>query len=109
MAVKPYVSNPTTLGASAAVVGAAVPALTTRIIKAATLTNTTAVPIQATVYFVPDAGAPGPGNTFISELPIAAHESYPCPELINQGLNVGGTVWALGSGLTFGYSATDFI
>jgi hypothetical protein len=40
---------------------------------------------------------------------IAPGETYPCPELVNQGLNPGGSVQALGAGLTFKYTATDFI
>lgn len=109
MAVKPYVSNPTTLTAEATTQGVAVPGLTTRMLKAATITNTTAAVIPATVNLVPSGGAAGPGNAFISARPIAPGESYPCPELINQGLNAGGTVQALGAGLTFAYTATDFV
>lgn len=109
MAVKPYVSDPATLAGAAAAVGTTVPLLTTRVIKAATITNTTAAPIAASVFVVPSGGVAGSGNTFISSRSIAAGESYPCPELINQGLNPGGTVQALGAGLTFAYTATDFI
>lgn len=109
MSVKPYTSDSAALTAAATVQGAAVKTLTTRVIKAATATNTTAAPVSLTVYLVPNAGAPAPENTIISAYPIAAGESYPCPELINQGMNAGGTVQAMGLGLNFKYTATDFV
>lgn len=109
MSVKPYTSEPAVLTGAATVQGAAVKALTTRVIKAATVTNTTAAPVALTVYLVPNAGAPAADNTLIAAYPIAAGESYPCPELINQGLNPGGTVQAMGLGLSFKYTATDFV
>lgn len=109
MAVTPYVFDGGALTAAAATQGTAVPALTKRVIKSAALVNTTAAPIAATVYLVPNGGAAGATNTMISARPIAPGESYPCPELINQGLNAGGAVQALGNGLTFKYTATDFV
>ena len=45
----------------------------------------------------------------VSARAIAAGESYPCPELINQGIDAGGFVAASGVGLTFKYTATDFV
>lgn len=110
MAVRPYTTDPVTLAAAVATVGAAVPDLTTRVIKSATITNPTAGVIPATVYMVPAGGAlAGAGNVMISARPIAPGESYPCPELISQGLNAGSTVQALGAGLVFKYTATDFV
>lgn len=109
MTVKPYTTDPATLAAAAAIQGEAVPDLTTRVIKSATVINPGAVPVQAFVYLVPKAGAAGPGNALIWARSIAAGESYPCPELINQALKGGGTVQALGAGLTFKYTATDFV
>lgn len=109
MAVTPYIYDGGTLGAAAAIQGSAVPASTKRVIKAANITNTTGAPIPVTVYLVPGAGAPAAANTVISARPIAAGESYPCPELIGLGLRAGGAVQALGAGLTFTYTATDFV
>jgi hypothetical protein len=109
MAITPYIPDPQVLAVAAEVQGAAVPILTKRVIKAATITNPTAAPVSASVHLVPAGGAPGPGNILISARPIAAGESYPCPELITQGLGPGGTVQALGAGLTFKYTATDFV
>lgn len=107
--ISPYIFDGGALTGVAATQGAVVPALTKRIIKAATITNTTGAPISATVYLVPSGGTAGTTNTYISALPIAAGDSYPCPELINQGLNAAGFVQALGNGLTFKYTAVDFV
>jgi len=109
MSVTPYIFDGGALTGAAATQGTTVPALTKRVIKAATLTNTTGAPIAATVYLVPSGGTAGATNTYISARPIAAGESYPCGELINQGLNQGGTVQALGNGLTFKYTAVEFV
>jgi len=109
MTIQNYVHDGSTLAAAAAVQGTAVPALTKRIIRAATLCNSTAAPVSASVYMVPAAGAPDATNILISARPIAPGETYPCPELVNQGLNAGGSVQALGAGLTFKYTATEFV
>lgn len=105
--VNPYVFDGGALTAAAATQGTIVPALTKRIIKAATITNTTGAPIAATIYLVPFGGAAGATNTYISARSIGINESYPCPELINQGLNAGAFVQGLGNGLTFKYTAVD--
>jgi hypothetical protein len=108
MSIQNYVHDGSTLAAAAAVQGAAVPALTKRIIRAATLCNSTAGPVAASVYLVPGGGNPDVTNVMISARTLAAGESYPCPELVGQGLNALGSVQALGAGLTFKFSGTDF-
>lgn len=107
MTIQNYVHDGSTLAAAAAVQGAAVPALTKRIIRAATLCNSSGAPVAASVYLVPSGGNPDATNVMISARTISPNESYACPELVNQGLNAGGSVQALGAGLTFKYSATD--
>lgn len=109
MAVTPYIFDGGALTGAAVTQGSVVGALTKRIIKSATITNTTAGAIAATVYLVPSGGTAGAANTLISARSIAPGEAYPCPELINQGLNAGGFVQALGNTLTFKYSATEII
>ena len=109
MAVTPYTPPAQVLTATNDTQGAAVPASTKRVIKAATVTNTTAAPVLFSAFLVPSGGMAGAGNTLISARAIAVGESYPCPELINQGLDAGGTVAAAGAGLTFKYTATDFV
>jgi hypothetical protein len=107
MSIQNYIHDGSTLAGAAAVQGIAVPALTKRVIRAATLCNSSAAAVAASVYLVPSGGNPDATNIMISARTIAPGESYPCPELVNQGLNAGGSVQALGAGLTFKYSATD--
>lgn len=109
MTIQNYVHDGGTLAAAAAVQGAAVPALTKRIIRAATLCNSTAAAVAASIWLVPPGGNPDATNIMVSLRPIAPGESYPCPEVVNQGLNAGGSVQALGAGLTFKYSAVDIL
>lgn len=109
MSTTPYVFDGGALTGAAATQGTTVPALTKRVIKSAKLVNTTGAPIAATVYFVPSGGTAGASNTLISAKSIAAGETYNCPELVNEGLNAGGFVQALGNGLTFKYTAIDIV
>lgn len=106
MAVSPYIYDGAVLTAAATQQGTTVPALTKRVIKSASLVNTTGAPVPGTVNVVTADATVIP---HISARPIAAGESYPCPELIGKGLNPGGLVQALGVGLTFMYTATDFV
>lgn len=107
--ITPYIFDGGALTAAAVTQGTVVGALTRRIIKAASITNTTAAAVAATVYLVPSGGAAGAGNTIISARSIAPGETYPCPELNGQGLNAAGFVQALGLGLTFKYTALDIV
>jgi hypothetical protein len=107
MAVTPYIFDGAALGAALTDMGTAAPALTKRIIKSASLINTTAAPIAGTVAIVNGAGTLT--ITHISARPIAAGETYPCFELINKGVNPGGKVQAMGAGLTFTYTAIDIV
>lgn len=109
MAVTPYTPDPQVLTGTNDIQGAAVPASTRRVIKAATVTNTTAAPILFSAFLVPGSAAAANGNCLISARAIAAGESYPCPELLGQGMSAGGFVAATGAGLTFKYTATDFV
>jgi uncharacterized membrane protein YjjB (DUF3815 family) len=107
MAIQNYVHEGAILAAAAGVQGAAVGTLTKRVITAAALVNTTAAPVAASVYLVPSGGAADASRCLISARTIAPGETYFCPELINQGLSAGGTVQALGAGLTFRYTGRD--
>src|SRR5688572_161067 len=80
------------------------PSLTKARIQAAALTNTTGGAVACTVYLVPSGGSAGATNTFISARSIAAGETYPCPELINQVIEAGGTIQALGLNVTLAVS-----
>lgn len=106
MAVNPYIFDGAVLGAALADMGTTVPALTRRIIKSASLINTTGAPIAGTVAIL------APDSTVIAHISarsVAAGETYTCPELINKGVNPGGKVQALGAGLTFAYTALDIV
>lgn len=106
--IKTYINDGGVVAAGAATQqGAAVDNSTKRLITAAALVNTTAAAVQASVYLVPSGGAAGVANAVISARTIAPGETYFCPELIGQGLNAGGSVWASGAGLTFRYTARD--
>jgi uncharacterized membrane protein YjjB (DUF3815 family) len=107
MAIKNYIYEGGVLTAAATVQGAAVGTLTKRVITAAALVNTTGAAVAATVYLVPSGGAVGAANALISARTINPGETYFCPELVNQGINEGGSVQALGLGLTFRYAAKD--
>jgi hypothetical protein len=107
MTTQIYAHDGSTLGAAAALVGTAVQALTKRTIRAATICNSTGAPIAASAWLVPSGGTADATNIMISARTISAGESYPCPELVNQGLNAGGGVYGLGAGLTFKYTAVD--
>jgi hypothetical protein len=107
MTIQNYIHDGSTLGAAAAIQGTAVPGLTKRLIRAATLCNSTAGAVAASVHLVPAGGAADATNIMISARTLSPGESYPCPEIVNQGLNAGGAVYALGTGVTFKYSATD--
>lgn len=106
--IKPYVYDGGLLTAAATVQGAVVPTLTTRLIKAGSIVNTTAAAVSVTVYLVPSGGTPNAASTIISARPIAPGETYNF-DFGPQGINAGGSVQALGLGLTFKYTALDFI
>lgn len=110
MAIQNYVHEGTLLaGAVPAVVGDPVGTLTQRVLTAAALTNTTAAAIPASVYLVPSGGNPDASHCLISARTIAPGETYFCPELVNQGLRAGGTVQAVGAGLTMRYAGRDIL
>jgi hypothetical protein len=87
--------------------GDTVPAGSKRKITAAIVTNTTAVAKIFTAYLVPNGGAAGPTNTYISARTINPGESYLCPELVGRGQNAGAALQTLAdvTGLTFKYEA----
>lgn len=83
--------------------------LTKAVIKSAQLTNTTAGAVACTVYVVPSGGTAGATNTLISARSIAVGETYNCPELINQVLEAGGFIQALGLNVTLTVSGVEIV
>lgn len=90
---------------AAAAIYYTVPILTRSRICNATLTNTTAAPVACTVHLVTTGDAPAAKNQKISARPIAAGETYLCPELIGRILEPGDTIQALGLGVSLDVSA----
>jgi hypothetical protein len=86
-----------------------VPANTRAVLKAASLTNTTAGAVACTVYLVPSGGSAGASNAIISAKSVAANETYSCPELVNQVLESGYTVQAFGLNVTFMASGIEIV
>jgi hypothetical protein len=73
---------------------------TKAVIKAASLVNTTAGAVTATVYLISSGGTAGATNTLISAKSIAAGETYNCPELVNHVLEAAGFIQALAGSAT---------
>lgn len=85
------------------------PTLTKAVVKSAQLTNTTGGAVACTVYAVPSGGAVGAANTIVSARSVAAGETYNCPELVNQVIEAGGTIQALGNGVTLTVSGIEIV
>lgn len=85
------------------------PTNTRAVIKAATLTNTTAGAVAVTVYLVPSGGSAGATNVLISALNLAAGAAYACPELINQVIEAGGSLQAFGLNVTLVASGVEIV
>lgn len=85
----------------------ACPAGTTAIIHAATLTNGSGGVVACSVWLNPRSG--GTDRLLIDTHALADAESYACPELINQVLEAGGTIDALGDGVTLYVSGAEVV
>ena len=81
----------------------------TTTVKSASITNTTAGVIAATVYRVPSGGSAAAGNTIISARNVAAGDTYNCPEIINKVLAAGDTLQALGLNLSLDVSGAESV
>lgn len=81
------------------------PALTRVRICNATLTNDTAGGIACTVHIVTAGDTASSKNKKISAYPVAAGETYTCPELIGRILEPGDFIQALGLNVAFDVSA----
>lgn len=101
-----YILDGTLLTASAATYGTAVPTLTKRVIRSMALYNGTAAPVLCQVHLIASGGTASDTNRVINRT-LAAEETYNCPEVVNQGMNAGGFVQALGLDVSIRYTATD--
>lgn len=75
------------------------PAKTTTTLKAVTVYNSTAGAVIVEINLVASGGAATVTNRVVRRS-IAVDETYTCPELIDHALAAGGTVRALGNGLS---------
>ena len=101
-----YALDGALLTAAAATYGTAVPLLTKRVIRSMKLYNGTAAPVQCDVHLIASGGTAGTSNRVIRRT-LAAEETYTCPEVVNEALNAGGFVQALGLNCSIRFTATD--
>lgn len=89
-------------------IGSNVPEGTQRIFRAVGVHNSTEANIMLTLYLVPVGEVADLSNRIIHRLVLAGKTDM-CPELIGRGLNIDGSLWGSGVGLTVGYTTTDNI
>lgn len=83
------------------------PAATKAVVKNANVCNSTAGAVNLSVHLVPQGGVADATNILISARPVAAGAVDRCPELVNQVLEAGGTIQALGLALTLVASGVE--
>lgn len=86
--------------------GGATPAATKRVIKSATICNTTGSPVVCNVML---GTLSSTATTVIFARAVDINETYNCPELINKVLEVGESIFADGLGLSFGVSGIAIV
>jgi hypothetical protein len=75
-------------------------ALEKTIVQSMDLVNTTGAAVNCTVNIVPNGGAAGVSNRIISARSISAGETYVCPEAVGMVIDAGGSINAIGAGVT---------
>lgn len=103
-----YVLDGTLMTGAAATYGTAVPALTKRIFRSMKLYNGTAAPVQVEVHLIASGGVASDTNRVILRT-LAVEETYTCPEIVNEGLNAGGFVQAIGLNCSIRYTAVEVV
>ena len=83
------------------------PAAMRAVIRSALLVNTTGGAVVCTVHLVPSGGTAGATNCVISGYTLGNGQSYTCPELVNQVLEAGGMIQALGLNATLIVSGAE--
>ena len=84
-----------------------VPALTKGVVKNVNVCNSTGGAVNLTLYLVPSGGSPDATNILISARSVAAGGVDRCPEVVNQVLEAGATLQALGNGMTIVASGVE--
>ncbi|WP_205191541.1 hypothetical protein [Burkholderia sp. LMG 13014] len=88
------------LTGSAASVYGPVPAGSTATVQANSAWNPGASPVAVDVFIVPNAGSAADA-THVGHVSVAAGRTGVMPELLNQTLAAGDSLYAVGSGCTF--------
>lgn len=101
-----YILDGALMTGAAATYGTVVPLLTKRVIRSMSLYNGTAAPVQVEVHLIAASGTASDTNRVILRT-LGVEETYLCPEVINEGLNAGGFVQALGLNCSIRFTATD--
>jgi hypothetical protein len=70
------------------------------IIDKFTVTNTSAANVLFSVNLIPEAGAAADANLVLKSRAIAPSETYACPELVGQTLEINGFISTLASAAT---------
>ena len=105
--------TPTKLGQAAIGLGTTtlytVPANTRTLLKEFSIANTTGASINARVFLVPAAGAPGTGNAFLYDVAVPANNAlqYNGVQVMNAGETI--QVQASAAGLTITASGAEAI
>ena len=103
-----YILDGALLTGSAATYGVPVPVNTKRIFRAMSIYNGTAAPVQVEVHLIASGGTASDTNRVILKT-LAVEETYLCPEVVNEGLNAGGFVQALGPNCSIRYTAVEIV
>lgn len=77
------------------------------ILKSVTISNATASAVSCSLYLVPSGASAGSAYLIRPPRLIDVNESYTCPEAVNQVLEDGGTIQAIGPGLTLIVSGAE--
>lgn len=93
---------------SAATYGTEVPALTKRVFRSMSLYNGTAAPVQVEVHLIAAGGSASDTNRVILRT-LSVEETYMCPEIVNEGLNAGGFVQALGLNCSIRFTTVEIV
>jgi hypothetical protein len=96
-----------TLGAAASPVYIA-PAGIRTVIRAAVVANSTGGAVNVSLWLVPAGETPGAGNVVLSSTSVGSNNSRVCLELVDQVIEPGGALYALGSGLTLVASGLEY-
>lgn len=77
------------------------------ILKSLTVANSTGAAVSCSLYLVPNGASATAAYLIRPPRLIDVNESYTCPEAVNQVIEDGGTLQAVGAGLTLIVSGAE--